>query len=187
MTIEEKVFHLHDVEVNQKYGVKLQLPYSFHIKMVMNQHKRFKHLLTTEEEFIAYYGALAHDLIEDCRLTYNDVKELMIKYETIDIQGTFKNLSTRILAEQIADAVYCVTDFKGKNRVERKPPQYYRDLNNNKTALFVKLCDMIANKYFSCMTGSSMKEAYNKEFPSFKEKCYYEPYKEMFDLLQNLD
>lgn len=187
MTIEDKVYYLHDVEVNQKYGGDLNLPYSFHIKIVMKQHERFKHLLLDEERFITYFGALLHDTIEDCRLTYNDVKDLMKNADIVYITGKSPCLTTKTYKEEIADVVYCVTDFKGKNRAERKPEQYYTDLKNNPLALFVKLCDMIANRYFSCMTNSSMKETYKNEFAKFKEKCYYAPYKEMFDHLEKIN
>lgn len=174
-TIEDRVFEIHDVDVNQKYGGALNLPYSFHLKMVLKQRERFFHLLNNHtEDVLTYYGCLGHDLGEDARLTYNDIIELFQ-------EGVLK--STAI---EVADIVYLVTDFKGKTRAERKPQQYYDELKTNKLALFVKLCDMIANKYFSAMINSSMLKKYQQEFVKFKEELYLEEYKEMFDHLENI-
>lgn len=170
--LRQEIFTIHDIEVNQKYNDTL--PYSFHLKLVEAQFNRFKHLLETPTQVlncrIAVWG---HDLMEDARMTYNNVKSLYGKYG-------FRN-------NNIEEIIFLCTDFKGRTREDRKPKQFYTELFDNKEALFVKLCDMIANKYFSCMTNSSMKDKYNKEYGKFKNLCYYEPYKEMFDLLEKLD
>ena len=172
-TFEQEVFDIHDIECNQKYDKTL--PYSFHLKMVMKQFERFQHILpSTNDQIVAYYACVVHDVVEDGRRTYNDVIELVSKYN-------------KEVAKDVAEAVYCVTDFKGRTRAERKPEQYYKELFENKIALFVKLCDMIANRYYSCMSNSSMKAKYKQEFFKFGTDCYYEPYKEMFNLLENMD
>lgn len=169
--LREEVYNLHDVEVNQKYD---GLPYSFHLKIVEKQFDRFNSLLPQPSVFIANLAIITHDVLEDARLTYNDVIKL--------VENHF-SYSTGV---KVAEIVYLVTDFKGRTRAERKPDLFYEELFSNKIALFVKLCDMIANKYYSTMSNSSMKEAYVKEYEKFKSKCYYEPYKEMFETLENI-
>lgn len=169
-----RMFEIHDVDVNQKYG--WDLPYSFHLKAVLAQGTKFKHLLTYDEWLIVQAALGGHDLIEDARMTYNDVIELCRIY------------MTKAMAKKVADIVYLVTDFKGKNRAKRKPVKYYRELKSNRLAVFVKLSDLAANKLYSRLTNSSMYEKYKKEFPKFKELVYVEDYglKEMFDYVESI-
>ena len=84
-----------------------------------------------------------HDLIEDTRVSYNDVKEQ--------------------LGESAADIIYSLTNEKGKNRKERANDKYYEGIRNTPGGVFVKLCDRIANVQYSKMTGSRMFEMYKKE------------------------
>jgi (p)ppGpp synthase/HD superfamily hydrolase len=112
-----------------------------------------------------------HDLIEDCRVSYNDVKNH--------------------LGQEAADIVYAVTNEKGKNRSERANDKYYEGIRNTPGAVFVKLCDRIANVQYSKMTKSRMFEMYRKENDNFMTKLGYEfnnshEYSVMFDYLLNL-
>ena len=128
------------------------LPYEFHLRMVVQAAKDFIHLikdldtdgedinLTTEDIVLA---AWAHDTIEDTRTSYNDVKS--------------------VLGESVADIVYAVTNDKGKNRKERAGEKYYTGIRNTPGAVFVKLCDRIANVQYSKMTKSRMFEMYKGE------------------------
>lgn len=184
---KEYIYNQHDIVCNQKYAD--YLPYSFHLKCVKSQGDKFKHLI----EFINYknednrfsnvfsseqllqLALTAHDTLEDTFITYNDLKEL----------GT-KHLGNTLGGEMLADIVYCVTDEKGKNRKERKNEKYYKELSENKLAVFVKLADISANTLFSKLTNSSMYKKYKSEFSHFKEMCYIEEYKEFFDYLQEL-
>lgn len=183
----EKIYNQHDITCNQKYGD--DLPYSFHLKAVEAQGNKFKHLIGyevysnegnhvsrrfTSDELIQL-ALTAHDCMEDARLTYNDIREL----------GT-ESLHNTIGGEMLADIVYCVTDEKGKNRAERKNEKYYKELSNNKLAIFVKLSDLAANTLYSKLTGSSMYEKYKTEFPKFKLRLYTDEYKEFFDYIENL-
>jgi hypothetical protein len=116
-----------------------------------------------------------HDLEEDARFTYNDVKAEATNFFRNAVAGTM-----------VAEIVHMVTDEKGKNRAERKNEKYYKELRENKLAVFVKLADLSANTLYSKLTGSSMYEKYKKEFPKFKEQVYIEEYKEFFDYVENL-
>jgi len=123
------------------------LPYEFHLRMVNNVYEDFQHLL--DEELNDYCGKAvwAHDTIEDTRVSYNDVKNQ--------------------LGDEVADIVYAVTNDKGKNRKERAGDKYYEGIRNTPGAVFVKLCDRIANVQYGKMTKSRMFEMYKKENPEF--------------------
>lgn len=179
------IYNQHDVVCNQKYGDIL--PYSLHLKCVEAQGMKFINLIGDEYvenpdnyrahpvslKEIVIHALIAHDAIEDARLTYNDIVE---KAE----------LDNFIASKIVADIVYCVTDEKGKNRSERKNAKYYKELRQYRLAIFVKLADLAANTLFSKMTGSSMYAKYKEEFPHFKQEVYCEEYKEFFDYVENL-
>jgi (p)ppGpp synthase/HD superfamily hydrolase len=146
--------------------------------MVVQAAKDFIHLLkdldtdvddinlTTEEIMLS---AWAHDLCEDCRISYNDVKNQ--------------------LGENVAEIVYSLTNDKGKNRKERAGTKYYEGIRNTPGAVFVKLCDRIANVQYSKMTKSRMFEMYKKENIDFMVSLGRQvgnPYEEMFQYLINL-
>jgi (p)ppGpp synthase/HD superfamily hydrolase len=141
------------------------LPYQFHLQMVVQAFEDFKHLLpkdliTTEEEEYQNIWVIkditnhtirmacwGHDLIEDTRTSYNDIQNRLGVY--------------------VADIVYAVSNEKGKTRKERANDKYYEGIRNTKGAVFVKLCDRIANVQYSKMTKSSMFKKYKEETPEF--------------------
>jgi len=158
------------------------LPYEFHLRMVAHVAKNNIHLIPNsndgEESFrnSVILAAWGHDLIEDTRVSYNDVKEE--------------------LGYKAAEIIYAVTNEKGKTRKERANEQYYEGIRNTPGAVFVKLCDRIANVQYSKMTGSRMFEMYKKENPDFMESLgfsdhnnYIHEYADMFvylsDILEN--
>jgi len=159
-------FHdLHDVKVNQKYDKTL--PYSFHLDMVEKQFKKFEHLLeNTSDRVIVSKAVFAHDSMEDARLTYNDVKAL--------------------LSEEVAEIVYLCTDYKGRTRRERKPVQFYMELSQNKLAVFVKLCDVMANVKYSLLSNSSMFDKYKEEYSKYKGIIHIPEYDQMFIYLESI-
>lgn len=162
--------HQHDVECNQKYN-KI-LPYSFHLNLVAEQAKKWGFLLKTDDEkLLTLYGAWGHDLIEDARLTYNDIKN-----------GVFS--LTIYQLNQLADIIFACTELRGKDRDERHGPEFIQGLKNNKLGLFVKLCDISANVGFGLLTNSTMVARYRKEFPKFKEQLYLDEYKPLFDHIE---
>lgn len=126
------------------------LPYEFHLRMVVKVANEFIELLPDKAStnfrsfkmnvILACWG---HDLIEDTRVSYNDVKEH--------------------LGEVAADIIFAVTNEKGKTRAERANENYYKGIRDTEGAVFVKLCDRIANVQYSKMTKSRMFDAYKKE------------------------
>jgi (p)ppGpp synthase/HD superfamily hydrolase len=180
-------------ETNHMYDT--YLPYEFHLRMVHHVGQKYAHLL---ESGVEYYtgdqivnpvtqvslrhacmlSCWGHDLIEDCRVSYNDVKDH--------------------LGQEVADIVYAVTNEKGKNRKERANDKYYEGIRNTPGAVFVKLCDRIANVQYSKMTGSRMFEMYKKENLEFTKALglrgeivdypgheYYPMYKYLNNLFEN--
>jgi len=171
-TLKQYIFDRHDNYCNQKYSNTL--PYSFHLDCVVAQGRKFEHLIEDYWDDFIYPALLSHDTLEgDARMTYNDLVGVLKRHKYSH-------------PTQIADIVYCVTDEKGKNRAERKNEKYYKELSENKLAVFVKLADLSANTIYSKLTGSSMYEKYLKEFPKFKEKVYVEEYEEFFNYVENL-
>jgi (p)ppGpp synthase/HD superfamily hydrolase len=177
----------HHRDTNHFYDT--YLPYEFHLRMVNQAAQDFKHLLDntkdyfTDEEYLgcAQYqvtlrtacliATWGHDLIEDCRVSYNDVKDH--------------------LGQEAADIIYAVTNEKGKTRKERANKKYYDSIRNTPGAVFVKLCDRIANVQYSKMTKSRMFEMYKKENDDFMTELGYgfnnkHEYSSMFEYLMDL-
>lgn len=170
MTIQEKVQWCIDQHRNTNHMYDKYLPYEFHLRMVVQVFNDFKHLIEFNQahlsEEILYLACWGHDLIEDTRCSYNDVKENL---------GYFS-----------ADIIYALTNEKGRNRAERGNDEYYEGIRNTPGAIFVKLCDRIANVQYSKMTKSRMFEMYKKENPDFLSKVGADNYPEMRDYLINL-
>lgn len=182
-------YNRHDVYCNQKYGENDSLPYSFHLSAVGKQALPFLNLIDDDyimnnnnnQSFPANIKLLVqlalegHDLEEDARMTYNDVRK-----EVNNILGNYE------AATFVADIIHCVTDEKGKTREFRKSDKYYRELYLNKYAVFVKLCDIAANTLYSKLVRSSMYEKYKKEFPRVRRKLYLPEYEELFNYIESL-
>ena len=153
------------------------LPYEFHLRMVAKVAEKYIELIPDSNDgetalrdtvLLAAYG---HDLIEDTRVSYNDVKE---------------NLGLGP-----ADIIYACTNEKGKNRKERANDKYYEGIRNTRGAVFVKLCDRIANVQYSKMTGSRMFDMYKKENDNFLTSLgfvegQHNTLEKMSDYLKNL-
>jgi (p)ppGpp synthase/HD superfamily hydrolase len=160
---------------NHKYDE--YLPYEFHLRMVVEVFNEFKNLLpekmyTREEEVhrglweteddtlnVIELSCWGHDLIEDTRVSYNDVKNKLDRYGYSH--------------PYVADIIYALTNEKGKNRKERANEKYYEGIRNTSGAVFVKLCDRIANVRYSKMIKSSMYEKYKKENEDFMIQLGY--------------
>jgi len=159
--LREKVDWITNQHKNTNHFYDGELPYSFHLKMVVNVFEDFKHLLPenlyieTDDrapdrdvtQHVIRLACWGHDLIEDTRVSYNDVKN------RLDDSGY----------SYIADIIYAVSNEKGKNRKERANEKYYEGIRSTPGAVFVKLCDRIANVQYSKMMKSRMFEVYGKE------------------------
>lgn len=132
---------------NHKYDKTFA--YSMHLQMVVDVAMKFIHLIPEEHRDAVIAGCWVHDVIEDCRETYNDVK--------------------KVCGEQVAELAYALTNEKGKNRDERANDKYYQGIRNTQYAPFIKLCDRIANYQYSKKQGgkSGMAVKYEKEMDHF--------------------
>ena len=157
--IAQKAGALHQ-SVNQLYNH--YLPYEFHLRLTASYVTRFGHLLDigADELQTLYAAAFYHDSIEDARLTYHDV------------QKAFRELNEtgcQIHVDDAAEAVYALTNEKGRTREERADDRYYAGIRSTKYAPFLKMCDRLANVRFSTLFGvrQRMAEVYQAEMSHF--------------------
>ena len=68
-TFRQKAHEIHE-SVNHTYDGK---PYSYHLQMVVNWAAEFIELIPEEDRADVYAACWLHDVIEYCRMTYNDV------------------------------------------------------------------------------------------------------------------
>lgn len=127
-------------------------PYSYHLERVVEIAKKFIYLIPEEDREDVLGGCWAHDIIEDTRESFNDVKKAV-------------NLT-------VAEYSYALTNEKGKTRKERANEKYYREIRLYKHASFIKLCDRIANIEYSKSKNSSMFKKYQEEHPKFYEGLF---------------
>ena len=133
-------------ETNHMYAG--YLPYEFHLRMVEKYCETFKKLIPAEDMDIVWAACWLHDVMEDCRQSFNDVRD-----------------NTN---EQIAEIVYAVTNEKGRTRKDRANEKYYQGIKNTKYATFVKLCDRLANVQYSHLVKSDMIRKYRTEQEYFQ-------------------
>lgn len=130
---------------NHFYGE--EKPYEFHLNMVYEIALKHIHVIPEGEQLNVLAGCWVHDVIEDCRQTYNDVKNAT--------------------NETVAELAYALTNEKGKTRKDRANAKYYQGIREVPYADFIKICDRAANYQYSVSTGSSMAKKYKQEMPEF--------------------
>ncbi len=141
------------------------LPYEFHLRLVHKVYETYRHLLD-DEDHSCYMAVWGHDLLEDTRVSYNDIKDK--------------------LGHAAAEIIYAVTNLKGRTRADRANDEYYKGIRATKGATFVKLCDRIANVEYSILTKSRMTKMYHDEQENFQAKLYTIELDEMWDYLNLL-
>ncbi len=156
--IKQSAHQLHQ-SVNQTYGENL--PYGFHLDLVVKSIRDYGHLVCVREEDVVplIFGGYYHDSIEDARQSYNDV---------MAIARSFMTMEQALMATEIA---YALTNDKGRSRAERAGEAYYKGIRETPYAPFVKLCDRLANITYSCSGDNAdsrrMKGVYKSEMPHF--------------------
>ncbi len=151
----EKTAHLYDGK-----------PYVTHLQMVVDTANKFIHLIPEKHRENVLAACWVHDVIEDCRQTYNDVKSAT--------------------NEEVAALAYALTNEKGRTRHERANDKYYEGIRQTPFAIFVKVCDRIANYEYSRKQKNAMADVYEKEMDGFIAKLYEPKYEEMFSYLRGL-
>ncbi len=149
----------HDMTAHQYDGK----PYDTHLQMVFDIASKFIHLIPAEAQENVLAACWVHDVIEDCRQTYNDVKAKT--------------------NEAVAELAYALTNEKGKTRADRANDKYYDGIKQTPYATFIKVCDLIANYEYSKQQGSRMVATYEKEMHDFVTKLYNNEYEELFNYL----
>lgn len=132
-------------ETNHLYDGK---KYEVHLWQVVDIAKMFIHYIPVEKRAIVLAACWLHDTIEDCRVTYNDLKAEF--------------------GVEIAEIVYALTNEKGKSRFERANEKYYAGIRVTPYADFVKICDRIANLKYSLENNSGMLNKYLQEANTFE-------------------
>lgn len=127
-------------------------PYSVHLAMVAMIAQKYIDCIPTHAQSDVLSACWLHDTIEDCRITYNDVKQ--------------------VAGETVANIVYAVTNEKGKNRKERANEAYYDGIRKTMWAKYVKLCDRVANVQYSYDNMSRMYVVYQKENDAFLQSLF---------------
>lgn len=154
--------------INQVYGK--YLPYEFHQRAAVGVFHRFKFLIPEERWLTVEMGIWGHDVLEDVSsISYNDFKE--------------------VCGKEVADLVFAVTNNTGKTRAERADDNYYEKIRTTPYAVFVKLCDRIANIEYGKMAewqGKSMLDKYRKENEEFEKKLWDKNYAVMFFHIREL-
>jgi (p)ppGpp synthase/HD superfamily hydrolase len=157
MQARQMATHEHVIKRLQVYGV---LPYTHHLERVENVLRRFGY----GNDEVLMVSAWLHDIMEDC-----DVKKKIIE---------------EIFGEDVADAVWRVTNESGENRKVRSLLTYPK-IRESATATILKLADRIAN----VENGGSMVAAYKREYEDFRRGIYVqgvaeEMWKHLDDLMK---
>lgn len=150
-------------DTNHKYGNESY--FDGHIKKVVAYGYKYIDLVPERYRDAAIAALYCHDVIEDCRVVYNDLKDAT--------------------DELTADICYALTNEKGKTRKERANHKYYEGIKWQPLAPWCKLCDRLANVNAS-VNGHKMIDVYRKEMLEFEEELYNETYKAMWDELDEL-
>ncbi len=135
--------------------------YCIHTDMVANIMRRFSYVFIFQEDRDNTEGAAhCHDLIEDAKESYNNIKD-----------NTNRD---------IADIVLAVTDVHEKNRLLRHLFTMGKTVKDHR-AIILKMCDMHANASYSKAHDSSMYAKYVEEYayrkPIFKKALtWYKKY-----------
>ncbi len=145
--------------------------YAVHLAMVASYGYKYIDCIPIQNQQTVLSACWLHDTIEDCRLTYNDIKN--------------------VAGEEVAEIVYALTNDKGKNRKQRAGEVYYEGIISTPFAKYVKLCDRLANVKYSSESKSRMFELYQKEndnffnslFPDGVEYYYKDPVEELKSML----
>jgi len=130
-------------------------PYSVHLEHVVTVAEEIFDSIedgfTESQILIILQASWLHDVIEDCRVSYGEVKD---------------NFGV-----EVADIVFNISNERGKNRKDRAIRTYPK-IASCPLSTFVKVCDRIANTEFSKTSGHGMYEKYISEYPLFKEALY---------------
>lgn len=139
-----------------------------HLKHVNDVGERYLELVAPTKQDIVMSAIWLHDTMEDARKTYNNI--------------------VKVFGTEIAEIVRAVTNYgRGRTRDERMPDFVYEDILRTPGAVFVKLCDRIANVEYSLKTGNAhMYQTYQAEHIKFCQKLWRSEYTDMYIYLEKI-
>ena len=115
-----------------------------HISDVMTVVKDNGQIFLYHKDYLDTLGAGAtHDLIEDAKQTFNDIK--------------------KVCGEEVAKITLAVTDVHAENRLMRHLLTMHKTVSDHR-AIILKMADMLANARYSKLSGSGMHDKYIKEY-----------------------
>jgi len=118
--------------------------YGAHLDMVEDGVKKYQEVFIRPNDYIiALAAASGHDLIEDAKLTFNDIM--------------------KVSNRRVAEVVLAVTDVHEENRLLRHLFTMGKTTKDY-VALIVKMADIRGNALYSKMHGSSMYRKYVAEY-----------------------
>ena len=138
--------------------------YEYHTYMVYQYALKYIHLIPEKDRADVLAACFTHDLIEDCRETFNDVRKA-------------SNKKVALLTSALTTIVH------GHTRRDRAPRSYYKRIKKEMYADFIKICDRLANVSNSASKGHTMITAYASEMGKFRLNLYKEEYDAMFEEL----
>ncbi len=158
LTDEERSLHnkVHEYAVNKHRETGCSYSgydYKLHLDAVVNVGLQYLHLLDAFKLETLCVLSL-HDVMEDCRVNWNEIKML-----------TCSNF--------VSDCVYNLTNELGRNRSERAKKTYPK-IAQCKYSTFCKICDRIANMKFSYFMNDEkgMFKKYQDEHDGFWKALY---------------
>lgn len=130
--------------------------YYIHINMVVDAVKKFGAVFKHPSDYFDTLGAAhTHDLIEDAKQTFNNIK---------DACGV-----------EIAKITLAVTDVHAENRLMRHLLTMHKTVSDYRS-IILKMCDIYANASYSKKTGSSMYKKYCTEY-AYRKPIFIEALK----------
>ncbi len=161
--MDDKISWIKEQHKDQSYGA---LPYVVHLETVADLVDRYydqihlpepkkdielhssditQEVLPSKEVMIL--AAWGHDLLEDCDVSYDDVREK--------------------LGGDVADIIAALTENEGQTRRQRQGPEYYHKICCVHGSRLIKLCDRLANLRYSKCTSPKKHKMYLGEMEMF--------------------
>lgn len=145
-------------------------PYGQHLEDVYFWAEYFIHLVPKNKRASVLAACYTHDLIEDCNCTKEEI-------------------SKAVGDKYVGELTQLLTTKNYPTHEERMNEEYYKQVYSDKNALFIKLCDRLANVSFKNHykinhKGKKILQRYKKEYPEFKHNLYYMKYHEIFKLIE---
>ena len=168
LTIE----HIKEAEVFAEISHGLQKYDEFfyikHLRDVNAVLTKFGYSPHTREGLILLVSSFLHDILEDCAVSYSDIKKKF--------------------GYDVAETIFCMTDEMGRTRKEKKEKTYPK-IRSNLLSIVLKLADRIANFEHSLSKADapSILEMYVKENENFQQQLrIHNHIPEMWDYLDSL-